>query len=381
MSKSSNNSDIDTTVASDTDLPKKRKTLCEQDKKTLNAKKKKFMKEVECAENILKKLTSDPNKKQLWNKPVFKVVRQEIAVIASHPEIYQPLPGDTLPDNSMAVEIERKRPSLTSNFISDIAKFKEVSEGLDASPVMQVVALPSMNLEESSRSNKSSHIHFTHLRIRDGSNNVMLGRLSMHLAHDGNKLGEGDIIRLISFTPLRFTPRVQDGSPHRLPAVVIHTYTKIDYAPVPKRLNPPLHCGDMTKEEIEQYNIDSIQFGGGVAAEDQYEKLGDKPECTAKNRCCSRYGVSMVLCVCESDPVDKVDLDVVRQYCYFATKPVDKMDNGNIRNMLYWWYMTNTYHICGKGRRVPVPSCLLYAIRTAYPSENELYKKYVPGSR
>jgi len=31
------------------------------------------------------------------------------------------------------------------------------------------------------------------------------------------------------------------------------------------------------------------------------------------------------------------------------------MSNSWKRNMLYWWYMTNTYNICGKGTRADPP--------------------------
>lgn len=89
----------------------------------------------------------------------------------------------------------------------------------------------------------------------------------------------------------------------------------------------------------------------------------------------------MVICLCETDPVNKIDLEVVREYCYFATTSVSKMDNGKKRNMLYWWYMTNMYGICGKGKREDPPACLKAAIRKEYPSANGLYKKYQSGKR
>ena len=72
---------------------------------------------------------------------------------------------------------------------------------------------------------------------------------------------------------------------------------------------------------------------------------------------------------------------MVREYCYFATAEVSKMSNSWKRNMLYWWYMTNIYNICGKGIREDPPACLKAAIRKAHPSESAdgKYKKFVPG--
>ena len=82
----------------------------------------------------------------------------------------------------------------------------------------------------------------------------------------------------------------------------------------------------------------------------------------------------------ESDPVTNINLEELRNYCCFADKPYSSMDNGGKRFMLYWRYMTNTYNICGKGYRKPVPPCLLASIRNAYPSDDGGYKVFVPGS-
>jgi len=99
--------------------------------------------------------------------------------------------------------------------------------------------------------NKKSSIHFTHVRLRDGSNDVITARLPMHVAHNEYQLGGGDIIQLSSFTPLTFTTSGRD-SPQRSPAIVIHTYTKIGYLALPPKLNPPLRCiDDSMSEQIE----------------------------------------------------------------------------------------------------------------------------------
>jgi len=39
--------------------------------------------------------------------------------------------------------------------------------------------------------------------------------------------------------------------------------------------------------------------------------------CTPAIRHCTKYGVSAVMCVCKSDPVERIDLEVVRQYRLF----------------------------------------------------------------
>jgi len=109
-------------------------------------------------------------------------------------------------------------------------------------PVLQVVA-SKMTSELSTMLKKRNSINFTHLHLRDGSNDVITGRLAMHIAHDGHNLVDGDIICLNSFTPLTYTPSGHDN-PQRCPAIVIHTYAKLSYLSLPPKLNEPVRCAD-----------------------------------------------------------------------------------------------------------------------------------------
>ena len=94
------------------------------------------------------------------------------------------MPGSS----TLSLQNNEKIPALTINYISSIAEFKELDDS--ELPILQVVS-SKMDFEESSRSNKDCYIHFTHLRLCDGSKDVMTGRLSMHLVHDGTKLDKG----------------------------------------------------------------------------------------------------------------------------------------------------------------------------------------------
>ena len=118
--------------------------------------------------------------------------------------------------------------------------------------------------------NKNS-IHFTHLRLHDGSNDIITGQFSMHIAHDGNKLNGSDIIRLNSYTPLTYTPSGPDNQ-QRSPAIVIHTYPKVGYASIPSKLNKPLHYDDRSiSDQIEAVLTDATL--GDIYFEDD---VGDK---------------------------------------------------------------------------------------------------------
>jgi len=149
--------------------------------------------------------------------------------------------GDQLPDGSIFTVVDAtediKMPALTTKYIASIATFKELD--FEVPLVLQVVA-SKMTLEVSAVIKKKNSIHFTHLRLRDGSNNIITGRLSMYIAHEGNKLDNGDIIRLNSYTPLTYTPSGHDN-PKQSPAIVIYTYAKVGYSSIPSKLNKPLH--------------------------------------------------------------------------------------------------------------------------------------------
>lgn len=198
--------------------------------------------------------------------------------LKANPEKYPAIIADQLPDASTfsVNEEEAKNLSLTANYISAIAEYNDLEYA--ESPTLQVVEA-FMDYEETSNSSnkKTNSIHFTHLRLCDGSRDVMKGHLSMHLAHDGKKLDPGDIIQLNSFTPLTYSPSGQDST-HRSPAVLIHTYSKVGYASLPKKLNPPRHCMELTAKQKEEYTINSMVSSAGPledGEDDICERLKD----------------------------------------------------------------------------------------------------------
>jgi len=312
----------------------------------------------------------------------YKPIRESFEVLRSNREQFSPVVGDQLPDGSIfsvADEMEDvKMPTLTSKYIATIATFGELD--FEIPPILQVVG-SKMSLEASSVLKKKNSIHFTHLRLCDGSNDIITARLAMHISHEGNKLDNGDIIRLNSYTPLTYTPSGHDN-PQRSPAIVIHTYAKVGYTPIPSKLNKPLHCIDRSISDqigavLTDASLGEIYFEDDVGQKGSLWEPLVEVKCDSSHRYCSVYGVSTVLCLCKTDPVENINLEMVREYCYFATTEVSKMSNSWKRNMLYWWYMTNTYNICGKGTRADPPACLKYAIRKAYPSERDDFLTFV----
>ena len=357
------------------------KAMSRQEQLAMVAMKEKQDEAVEYCEHLLRMLTTNTDGPDMWREKEFKGIRECVQVIKAQPQQFPPLRGDNMPDGSSFSNEEgvvvNPRP-LTVGYISGLAKFQELDE---ENPVLQVVsAKPKSHFETTTSGKKTGTTHFTHLRLRDGTNDVMTGRLSMHLAHDGRNLTFGDVIELGMFTPMTFKDS-GEGKPYRSPGVIIHSFSKVRNSTVPRKLNTPIHCEPLADNESEDEVNNSTLAEALISGDnDGYEELVEV-ECTPENRYCAKYGFNPVLCICETDPVDTLDLEMVHELCWFADRKVEKMEPTLKRNMLFWWYMTNHYNICGKGNRKPPPDCLKAAIRMAYPEPSGRYKIFVYGNK
>ena len=160
----------------------------------------------------------------------------------------------------------------------------------------------------------------------------------------------------------------------RSPMVVIHTFSKVGYAALPLRIEDPMTCVEKSVQEV----ATTVQAPNAAKSTGKCEELVEV-KCTPQNRYCAKYGFSPVLCICKTDPPKKINLDMVAEYCFFTTMSLKDMTPSHKRNLLYWWYMTNHYFICGRGVTKEPPECLKAAIRLAYPEENGQYTGYKPG--
>ena len=194
-----------------------------------------------CA-HVLTAYISQANGSEMWKRGENKAVRECIHEIASDPRKFPLMMGDRLPDGSSfsgesSDDAMSTAPSLTPNYVSAIASGEDVSS-IDL-PILQLTEPPKMAFEGNSNGEKTNRSHFTRFWLCDGSGNQMLGRAAMHLAHDGNRLREGDIIRLELFTPCTCLLRAE-----RSPVVLVHRYTVVGAASLPRDLHDPIVCAD-----------------------------------------------------------------------------------------------------------------------------------------
>lgn len=314
-----------------------------------------FMKEVE---NMFRKVMQKP---ALYDHAMFQHLRAFCEYRDNNRKLFSGLMGETPPlqPNNGGVVVT----DLSPGYIHAIANYHDTT--IHPNPILQVVSGKTKYRSTPFKQtcNKPQQpVKITHLRLLDGDNNTMMGRLAMSITDMGKKLKEGDIIRLEQYTELTHTLNVKENAP-RKPVVYIIKFSLVGYnpLPLPKSILDPMECP--SKEVIEKSNHKTVHI-------DSVEDV----ECNGS--CCSLYGIRMLVCVRKTNPIGKINLQTLKDECWFADKEVDGMSNSEKRCMLYWWFATNIYGICGSKNRAPLPVCLVASVRKEYPEPDGKYTGY-----
>ena len=351
-----NDSEGDTTTGSP-HCDNSKKAVCRQDVKACKIaleKKRDFVLQLE---DLLRKVRQKPD---IYNNTHLRPLREFCEYRYSHRDKFTGVIEGTMPlqpNHGGNVLVE-----LTPCYIKAIAEYDDTSNLRN--PVLQVVsattsfkATPFKNTYDKPQ----QPVKVTHLRLMDGCNNTMLGRLAINITDEGKKLKEGDIIRLEMYTELTHTLNIKDGEPK--PVVYVIKFSLVGYNALPMAtyINDPMECD---RESLEKkLNCKSIHLN-----------IADDFECNGS--CCSLYGIRMVLCVCRTNCIAKMNLQTPKDECWLANKEVDKMSNSEKRCMLYWWFATTICAICGARKRALLPECVVAAGRKQYPEPDGNYKGY-----
>jgi hypothetical protein len=55
----------------------------------------------------------------------------------------------------------------------------------------------------------------------------------------------------------------------------------------------------------------------------------------------------------------------------------NNMQNNHKRNLIYWWYATNIFFICGRHNTAELPECLVWNVQRHFPNKPVMpYKGY-----
>ena len=147
--------------------------------------------------------------------------------------------------------------------------------------------------------------------------------------------------------------------------VYILKFSLVGYFPLPPAdtIQQPIEC-----------NATALQRKSPAA--EKPITLANVEEVGCNGSCCSLHGIRMLVCICKTNPIGKINLQTLKDECWFADKEVAAMTMSEKRCMLYWWFATNIYAICGSKKRAPLPECLVAAVRKQYPSPDGKYTGY-----
>ena len=130
------------------------------------------------------------------------------------------------------------------------------------------------------------------------------------------KIRQGDIIRLELFTELTHTLNEGMNVPHK-PVVYLTILLQVDYHPIPPltSIHEPLEC-----------NPEAI----GLTWQKSTTTSVSSEPVDCKGCFCSLYGIRMLLCVFKTNPIAKINLQTLKDECWFTDKEVSDMSNSKI---------------------------------------------------
>jgi hypothetical protein len=254
-------------------------------------------------------------------------------------------------------------------------------ENDDDIPIVVVTAVDAKHsaVELGQQSNNEKRFS---LYVADGDDNIITVKIATQLNSRMASVQVGCVMKLFAFRR-GFLPRVDDETPQHLALLVsnfqlcgtMEVKDSLQQKPT-KRL--PVDHPTIESDEESSIGSDDDEDSHYIDADDSSEEDDDNDDeprsnwrnatCTNKRRLCHKFGYGFDVCVATSYRIEDFDLEEIAQDCWFVTKEVDAMTASEKRNVLYWWFMVNVYHIGGKGKRKCPPLCLIKAIRTAFPN-------------
>jgi hypothetical protein len=326
-----------------------------------------------------------------WLKNDMKPVRHLFQYCLENRENY-PFPGDDiqqlLPEASLQHNERDVKEMLSKDFVMSLVNDTWTYDmDDDDEPTVQILASET-KFKKGLLPGRQENVKVVNLEVIDGSGKTILARLATTLTDRGVHLKRGHLLKLDLFNHVTIKPNEHSPS---TPAILIVKMSVVGQGPIifdPNDVTTPymdeMAMPDLSNvaasENIPAEATECIELGQPGWDDDFEPPPSPIDPCTPSNRLCSMYGVRMTRCVSKKFPVASEDLQGIAPTCYFVNTSVDSMTPSHKRNLLCWSYATNIYTICGKDSRGPLPPCLVYAIRLAYPNPKGIpYKGYMPS--
>jgi hypothetical protein len=236
----------------------------------------------------------------------------------------------------------------------------------------------------------------------DGDRNYLTLKVNSKLHHNIHLLTEGAVIELLECHPLYY--HYEDRNDLRV-CLLLSNFRIISHQNVPddlkcapkmtRHLRPIIeerNEGETSALQSEVTNASSLHESGVEAARDgwyNHDDDGNEIEPVKRVDChggqngkCAKYGVQFETCICQAVPVKSLILQEIARECYFVSMATDNMQSNHKRNLIYWWYATNIYFICGRHNRAELPECLVWDVRRHFPNKPGMpYKGYRVGTQ
>ena len=135
------------------------------------------MKYIAATVHTLNLFTRASDRLTRWAKVVFKPVREAVYPILSSPKKYHMMDED----DRLGNEVNNRGSECLSLSAGIVAVITNLQDNILDQPILQVVSKPDMAFKqnEGTQSKYLYTIHYTHLRLADGSTDQMMARLSM----------------------------------------------------------------------------------------------------------------------------------------------------------------------------------------------------------
>ncbi|KAL3773817.1 hypothetical protein ACHAWO_006921 [Cyclotella atomus] len=254
-------------------------------------------------QQLIKSLLQKPS---LFIGDDFRYLREFITTVEQNCDKYPRVMGDECYDEYIKAIGTIEAPlALSKGYIKALSRAKDTSL-VAGTPTIQIVARDTFYQRvgiKRAEKKLEGHTQITQLKLCDGNGNTMFGRLATHLAGEGRKLKQGDIIKITSFTEL--THRM--GTSTAKPALFILGYSHVGYARLPDDIHPLLCC------ELSHANDNDAKESLEGKGNNLQTTINEKDAaCTHDKRLCSLCDISMLTCICKTNPVEKLDLNTIR---------------------------------------------------------------------
>jgi hypothetical protein len=232
------------------------------------------------------------------------------------------------------------------------------------------------------------------LNCIDGDRNYLTVKVNSKLHGNIHLLKEGAVIELLDCQPLYY--HYEDMNDLRV-CLLLSNFRVISHQNVPDNLK----CAPTTTHHLRPIIVQSIEDetsalqsnNNGIEVSqdgwDNHDANGNEIERVKRVDCrggpnglCPMYGVQFETCICQAVPVKSLILHEIARECYFVSMAFHAVENRHKRNIVYWWYATNIYFICGSHNRAELPECLVSEVRRHFPNHRGTpYKGYRVGTQ